>query len=77
MPAAVIRERLSVYPVLGKPVHLPRLAEETAGPAIFWTLTLVMRHWLRPHAYLLRVGADALGHYSSNQSTLFLTSSAV
>ena len=49
MPAAVIRKRLGVHPVLGEAVHLPRLAKEATGPAILWTLTLVMRHRLRPH----------------------------
>jgi len=48
-PAAVIREGLGVQPVLGKAGHFPRLAEQTTGPAILWTLTLVMCHGLIPH----------------------------
>ncbi len=71
-PAAVIREGLGVYPVLGKPIHLPRLAEEAASPAILWTLTLVMRHCLRPHVCHLGGDADCLGIIRPARARCFL-----
>ena len=55
----MIREGLGVRLVLRKAVYLPRLAEKTAGPAILWTLTLVIRHVSRPRVCHLRGDADA------------------
>ena len=58
IPASVIGNRLGVRPVLGKAVHLPRVAEKTVGPAIFRTLTLVICHGLPPHVCHHRGDAD-------------------
>lgn len=58
MAASVIGEGLGVRLPLGKAVHLPRLAEKTAGPAILWTFTLVICHGLRSRVCYLRGDAD-------------------
>jgi hypothetical protein len=72
-PAAVIREERGVYSVLGKPVHLPWLAAEATGTAILWTLTLVMRHFLRPH--VCHLGAPIASSFKIPSPTFRVKSS--
>jgi len=42
--SAVIGKRFAVRPPPRKTIHLPRLAQQTAGSLILWTFTLVMSH---------------------------------
>src|SRR5262245_8102849 len=44
LPAAMIGETLPANSLGPETVHLPRLAEETAAPAVFRTLALVVCH---------------------------------
>ena len=48
----MIRKLLGIQPALGEAVHLPRLAEKAAGPAVFGSSTLVMCHSFK---YVVRV----------------------
>jgi hypothetical protein len=43
-PPSMSRELFRVDSALRKPIHLPRLAEETAGSAVLWAFALVIRH---------------------------------
>jgi len=60
IPATMIGKPLGIQPALCKAVHLPWLAEKTAGPAVLRSPTLVMCHCLMLHVCHLRADGDCL-----------------